>query len=348
MRHLIAGYRNRPGQHCGSTAMRNLLAHYCGLELPEAVVFGLGAGLDQLYLTGIEHPPRVLTFGRSLTMEVDAADALGIDYRETPEPDDDRAWRLVRDEVLAGRPTMLSGDAYPLDYRDFRVHFPAHRYVLLGFDEAAGCAYVADRIEADTQRCSLDALRRSRNPPDFVSTFNTWGKFHDPTVRRPLPEAFARALARNARRVLGDDDRQAQVLRLLARGRAVDASTGLAGVRRLGAELPGWAEAADRATIASYAASTIEKYGTGGGNFRAMYAEFLREARALVPDRVGPDDPELAAASAALWTRLSGQLAALADDPAAAPACAATVAEIAERETRLFESLAERSRGAVA
>ena len=35
MKTLIEGYRNHPGEHCGSVAMRSLLEHYCGLELPE-------------------------------------------------------------------------------------------------------------------------------------------------------------------------------------------------------------------------------------------------------------------------------------------------------------------------
>ena len=41
---LIEGYRSFPGEHCGSVAMRGLLRHYCGLELPEPAVFGLGSG----------------------------------------------------------------------------------------------------------------------------------------------------------------------------------------------------------------------------------------------------------------------------------------------------------------
>ncbi len=52
MQTMIEGYRSYPGEHCGSVAMRGLLHHYCGLELPENAVFGLGAGLDSVYLSG--------------------------------------------------------------------------------------------------------------------------------------------------------------------------------------------------------------------------------------------------------------------------------------------------------
>ena len=50
MQTLIEGYRNYPGEHCGSVAMRGLLGFYCGLELPEDVLFGLGAGVDSAYI----------------------------------------------------------------------------------------------------------------------------------------------------------------------------------------------------------------------------------------------------------------------------------------------------------
>ena len=49
MRSIIEDFRIVPAGHCGSGAMRNLIHHYCGLDLDEAVVFGLGAGLDTVY-----------------------------------------------------------------------------------------------------------------------------------------------------------------------------------------------------------------------------------------------------------------------------------------------------------
>lgn len=338
MRHLIEGYRNLPGSHCGSTAMRNLLAHYCGLELTEEVVFGLGSGLDLLYLRSADLSPSALVLGRSVTMEIDVAAALQVAYREQPDPDDEHAWQAVRGEVLAGRPTMLSGDAFYLTYRDFRVHFPSHRFVLLGFDDEAAEAWVADRIEPAAQRCSLDGLRRSRNPPDFISTYNLWGRFDDGAVGRALPDAFSHALARSARRMLGDDRSQANVLAMLARGRPLTASSGLAAMRELADDLPGLLGRPDGQAIATYAAACLEKYGTGGGNFRRMYAGFLRAAGAHLPGRVPADAAERADASAAAWTEVSAHLGAF-DGAAAATALRRALAE----ETRLFESLAQQN-----
>ena len=101
--------------------------------------------------------------------------------------DDARAWQVVREEVVAGRPTMLSGDILYLDYREYKVHFPGHRFVLLGFDDAIEKAYIADRIRPEPEACSYAALAVSRNPPEGLSTHNLWGRFHGTEVGRSLP-----------------------------------------------------------------------------------------------------------------------------------------------------------------
>jgi len=336
---MITGYRNDSGDHCGSSAMRNLLWHYCDLDLSEAAVFGLGSGIDCIVLEGGWSDPAVVVFGRGLTMEADAASALGIDYREQPELDDERAWQLVREEVAAGRPTMLSGDVFYLDYREFKVHFPAHRFVLLGFDDDKKQAFVADRIACEPQVASYAALRASRNPPDFISTYNAWGKFHDTAVKRSMAEAFTYAIRRSAARMLGHDRSQEQLVKLAAGKGKIQVAAGLAGIVELQRQVASWADRPDAEKIARYAADCIEKYGTGGGNFRTLYANFLQEARALVPDVVHDVAVELAVNASVGWTKLSTYLG-----DANWIGSTDALAEILELETKLFESLSPPSK----
>lgn len=96
MKTLITNYRNPPGEHCGSAATRNLLYHYCGLELSESVIFGLGAGIESMFIKVNALDPAISIFGRSISMEAVALGALGIDYREQPEFDNQKAWEDVR------------------------------------------------------------------------------------------------------------------------------------------------------------------------------------------------------------------------------------------------------------
>ena len=79
MKARIEGYEIVPGEHCGSTAMRGLLKHYCGLALPEPAVFGLSAGLDCVYLESPVMDPPVGVFGRTATLEADLGRILGVE-----------------------------------------------------------------------------------------------------------------------------------------------------------------------------------------------------------------------------------------------------------------------------
>lgn len=60
MHTLIENYRNLTAEHCGSGAMRNLSFHYCELDLPEGVMFGLGSGLDGICFTFDEATPSLM------------------------------------------------------------------------------------------------------------------------------------------------------------------------------------------------------------------------------------------------------------------------------------------------
>ncbi|MFO7559484.1 MAG: BtrH N-terminal domain-containing protein [Desulfobacterales bacterium] len=341
MKTIIENYRNIPGRHCGSTAMRNLLYHYCGLELSEEVTFGLGSGVESIFIKSKQFDPAVSIFGRSITMEADAAQSLGIDYREQPELDNHKAWMDVRDEVRNGFPTMLTGDIFFLDYRDYKVRFPAHRFVLLGFDDQHESAFIADRVDPEPQICSYKALAKSRNPDTGITTFNLWGKFFDTKVNNSLEEAAIQALKRNVARMSGKDKSQMELI-----GATIDentfVATGIDGLAEFTKDLIRWHEREDGGKLAVYNAQCIEKFGTGGGNFRKMYAAFLDWAHHLLPDIVSKNIISLAEKSAENWTMLSDLLLKASEDPKSKDVwkqAATKMAEIKDLETELFERL---------
>lgn len=336
----IESYQSFPGEHCGSVAMRGLLNHYCGLLLPEPAVFGLGAGVACVYLETPTLPPGVTVFGRTLSLEADLADILQVDYRERTEDDDDRAWQVVRDEVLAGRPTMLSGDILYLDYREYKVHFPGHRFVLLGFDDDIEKAFIADRIREQPEACSYGALRQSRNPPEGMSTHNLWGRFHGSEIGRSLDDAVRIAIERAAQGMLAGGTAAAPEA---VAGEGTQMVSGIAGIEHFAARLPDWPERPDVRELASFNASCIEKFGNGGGNFRRLYAGFLEWARERWPAQVPGDAPALAREAADGWTATSASLYRVArEGPQAAlfDEAARCLEAVARSERRLFEGLA--------
>lgn len=315
MRTLIENYRNLPAGHCGSGAMRNLIYHYCGLDLEEGVVFGLGAGLDSVYFDYQRAAPPFQLFGRGSSMEVDLAETLGIDYAEQSQLDDDLAWQEVREEVLAGRPTMLSGDILYLDYREYKVHFPAHRFVLLGFDEDKGETYIADRLREDTETCSMQALRTSRNPPEAISTYNAWGKFSSGAQRNSLPDACGLALYKTVTRMQGIDKSQHQLMSLSRSKDEGVLEVGLKGLRTFAAQLKNWPQREDARDHAIYLDNAIMNFGTGGGFFRNHFAVFMAWALEQRPDLVTSVTLDLSRQAAAEWNALSPTLQSVIAQP---------------------------------
>ena len=344
MRHLIDNYRNLTAGHCGSGSMRNLLYHYCKLDLPEGVVFGLGAGIDSVYLPVAKVDPPFMFFGRGSSMETDLAETLGIDYSETAQPNDEQAWSEVKEEIIAGRPTMLSGDIYYLDYRQFKVHFPAHRFVLLGFDEEREEVYIADRTDEETQTCSMKALALSRNPPSDISTYNTWGKFRSNKVRHDLGFACEVALKITVERMLGIDQSQLARMGKMQSGAEQSPAVGLKGLRTFCDELPLWADLDDARTHLQYVDDAIIKFGTGGGFFRDHFAEFMRWAADQRPDLISSTTVKLAEQAASEWNLLSPTLQQLieqTDDHALWSQAAEQSIDIYETEYSLFGHLAD-------
>jgi hypothetical protein len=324
--------------------MRGLLNHYCGLQLPEPAIFGLGAGIECCYLQSPAMDPAVLVFGRTMALEVDLGQILQVDYREQPEADDEHAWQVVRQEVLEGRPTMLSGDIFYLDYREYKVHFPGHRFVLLGCDDDIGKAFIADRIRSEPERCSYDALKASRNPPVGLSTYNLWGRFHGTEVGRSLRDAAAVAIERAAKHMLGFDE-ELPVAELF--GNATTAVVGVAGIEHFAAQLPSWADRPDALALAAFNASCIEKFGNGGGNFRRLYAGFLEWARSIDSQLVPKQAASLAIEAADGWTAASNLLYRVSQEGLRSELfdeAAARMREVADKERRLFEGLAHAAR----
>lgn len=343
MRRLIDDFRIHPGEHCGSASMRSLLEYYTRLELPEPVVFGLGAGLTSYLVDQRDDPEAGMPFllaGRTPTLELDLGRHLGIDYRERTEENDDEAWRVLREEILAGRPTMLAGDIFYLDYRDYKVNFPSHRFTALGFDDEAQEVYIADRIRDVPETCSLGAVRRSRNAPTAMSDQNRWGRFHDTHVGSELRDAAERAIRQCARGMLGRSTGDAE-----ADARLAGATTGIEADRAYARSLPGLHERADAGAIAAFNASCLEKFGNGGGNFRRLYARFLGWARELDEGLVPADAEARCVEAADGWTAASTALFRASEtphDPTRWQEAGAAIARVAEIEQALFSQLADR------
>ena len=159
-RHMVPGYRHLPGNHCGSTALRNLLGHH-GIELTEEMAFGLGAGACFYYLVLEEASPSRWFNGRTAQLEQSFVELTGAPLQLDTFEDPDVAWEAARASVDAGRPALLLTDLYYLDHYGKSAHFPGHAVVLAGYDEEV--AYLSDTAFEELQSCRIESLHRARH-----------------------------------------------------------------------------------------------------------------------------------------------------------------------------------------
>jgi hypothetical protein len=317
---FVPNYTHTPGHHCGSTALRNLLAFH-GVELSEEMAFGLGAGACFYYVTLEDASPSHWFNGRTARLEENFSELTGAALQlRTFEEGDGDAWDAARAEIDSGSPTLLLTDLYYLDHYGNSAHFPGHAVVLAGYDDQV--AYLSDTAFEELQTTRLENLAKARhsNHPAYPlqgHMFTASGTVSPEQLREAIPAAIARA----AQAMVEPEFRQ---------------FSGLDAVHRLAEEAGSWPDSTeDWQWCARFGYQVIERRGTGGGAFRLMYSRFLEEA--------GRSESALAAEAAARWTELGSifHTASEQDEPDIAlwRKIDKTAHRVAEAEDRLWDSL---------
>jgi hypothetical protein len=317
----VPGYVHTPGNHCGSTALRNLLAFH-GVEVSEEMAFGLGAGAGFYYLAIDGTSPSRWFSGRTARLEESFRELTGaaLEMRTFP-PGGGEAWEAARAEVDAGNPVLLLTDIYHLDHYGNSAHFPGHAVVLAGYDgEVAQLSDTGFEEFQTTRLDHLEAARHSGYPayPLEGHMFTVTSELDRERLEAAIPRAIDRAVSEMLEPPFGE-------------------LGGLPAVDRLAAEAGSWPEAVeDWRWCARFAYQVIERRGTGGGAFRLMYSRFLEEA--------GREQAPLAAEAAARWTELAGAFHAASEHDEPEPRLwrevGAGARRVAEAERHLWTELA--------
>jgi hypothetical protein len=317
----VPGFVHTPGNHCGSTALRNLLAFH-GVEISEEMAFGLGAGAGFYYLALEDASPSRWFNGRTARLEESFRELTGaaLQMRTFAAEDSGAAWEAARSEVDAGNPALLLTDIYHLDHYGNSAHFPGHAVVLAGYDEEV--AQLSDTGFEELQTTRLENLARARHSghpayPLEGHMFTVAEEIDRPQLAAAVPRAIERAANEMLEPPFGEFG-------------------GVPALERLAAEAGSWPEAvADWQWCARFAYQVIERRGTGGGCFRLMYARFLAEA--------GRDEAPLAAEAAARWTELAEAFRAASESEEPRPqlwdAVGADAERVREAELRLWTVL---------
>ena len=327
-RAIVDSYRHRTGEHCASTALRNVLAHN-GIELSEGMVFGLASGLGFFYVNLPGVSPSRLFHGRTRTLESDLGLNTGLPLADLPEESDDVAWQDLRASIERGQPVMVSTDTFYLRYHHTSSHFPGHRCVVVGYDDEREIVWIADRKYDEYQECTFEELRHARNAPDYPMTSeNQRGVVQGELVLgRPLGEAVLAALERNARAMLEPGDEPLP--------------SGIPAMRVLASELADWKDAEDWSWAARFGYQVVVKRGAGGSFFRSLHADFLRESAAHVPGLADALPARRMDEIAAGWRGLAAVLKEQSEretcDPSLFEEAGRRIGRLAEAEQAYFE-----------
>ncbi len=320
----LQGYVHRAGLHCSSTSVWNLLA-FDGLAASEALAFGLGSGLGFFYLENDRLTPSRILNGRAPDLEGSFYAHVGLPLEWSGRWDPTAMEACLR----IGRPILAQTDLFHLPYYQPPVHFPGHGVVVIGLDLHAGTADISDQGFPEVQRMALENLRLAMEgeaPPLLPAPYR-WApapRVAGESLRNP--DAFRDAIARTRRLMAGE----------------LYPDQGLPALRRLIERLPSWDQAPDFAWCARFAYQSIEKRGTGGGAFRYLYAEFLREAAAVLPGLAASGAPELYQKAGDGWRALAASFKEVfvGESPGGLVACVHRSEELLGLEDEALEAVA--------
>ncbi|MGK2877467.1 MAG: BtrH N-terminal domain-containing protein [Solirubrobacterales bacterium] len=298
----VASFPHRKAGHCGSGALRDLLElrglDYGAGTLSEGMVFGLGGGLGFLYVEVENFNPPLYLVGRTADMERDFAIHTGIELTVREASDPAEGWAILKNELDAGRPTMVWADIKHLEYLNVRMHNTRHDVVVVGYDESAGVAFVADNDREEIQTCSLAELARARNSDSFPGPNSHTTFVYDwPDRLRDPREAGKAAIQCALDNMQGGGEALA----------GMKGAAGLEGVDYFAATYQDWPQLFGSNLPEALAGLNIfiVKTGTGGAMFRSLHAQFLHDLGDLLEEpalvSVGEKYDELADA----WVMLA-------------------------------------------
>ena len=282
----VDGIDARGMQHCETTTLAVLLRHQ-GLDLSEAMLFGLGSGLSFIYWDSksMDFPflgGRVKPF--ALTSNL--ADRLGLDLRVKETTSPRKAWENVTAAVEAGRPVGLQLDSYHLDYFTSRVHFGGHIVALYGYDDQHA-RLVDTAPQGGAVTTSLAALARAR------------------AARGPMTARHRSFTLTTSANTAAPQERIVPAITACA-GAFLNppiANLGHRGIEKAAEQVPAWLRRSDAPEHQlPQAALLMEKAGTGGALFRNLYRDFLAECTELIDSRHLRTGHTLYAEAAGLWT----------------------------------------------
>ncbi len=286
MKTILENFKPMHGYHCVSNSVRQVM-YYNGHRISEEMIVGLSSALNFFYFE-YENAPAPMIGGRVKIgeMEANLAEALGISIKSKESKSPKKAFEDIKKMIESGQPAMIYTDMAYLPYLGMPdgYHFGGHSIVVFGIDEEQNAAFVSDRDgaeykvtlredeqPADYHIVPLELLAKARNSKEKpFPPANRLLHFDFTGIREREKEMIFRAIEKNADAMLNPPIK----------------NLGLKGIKLFAEKLrESWMNFDDeKLRLAAFDAFIMinEIGGNGGGCFRRLYGNFLRECDEII------------------------------------------------------------------
>ena len=307
---MINNYPNHRRLHCETGAFVSMMEYY-GLEMSEAMAFGIGSGLYFLFTPYIKIMGMTYPIFRSLPLSIirDASKRLGLNYHELKFGKDVEKATSTLDALVEKQiPVGVSVDAGGLDYFErlgqFNttvqggLHMNGHIICVIGKEGSKYCIANTDFRLPNDDYVTLEesTMREIRFAPGFVSPhgllFYFDGMTKDLLAPEKLKTAIVAGLKRSVHNILGIPFRY----------------FGPKGIHYFANDFKTWEQKYPEKRVdylVLWLYRFIERAGTGGAAYRYLYADFLKEAAELFQSEVLSDCQTIMRQAADGWRQFS-------------------------------------------
>lgn len=267
---MMIDFTHRQSAHCESGVTANLLSHY-GLEMSEALAFGIGGGIFFAYLPFIKINDLPLTTFRYTTGAImkRTMESLGIRVKTQKFRNPQTAMNELDRVLSQGTPVGLQTGAWFLPYFPpaYRFHFNMHNMVVFGREQEN--YLISDPVFPEPVVCDRISLMKARFTKGALEPK---GKMY---YVDGLPDSFdmQRAVKKGI---------ETAVKAMLKTPLPI---VGVRGMRFLATRMEQWPKKLGQEKAVLYLGQLVrmqEEIGTGGAGFRFIYAAFLQEAAAIL------------------------------------------------------------------
>ena len=261
----ILNWENKTGVHCGSVAIQNVINYY-GVNYPEEMCFGLGAGLGFFYNKLSKSFPSEVIHLRAPDMEPNFFSKNNQVYKWLKESSPKEAEKKLKQSLDNLQPVFLQTDLFYLKYYNSKIHFPGHVVVCVGYDDIHKKFILSDTNFKDLKEVSykdLDLSRSSKAEP-YPLQYN-WFTIDSFVPFKNINSLIYEAIKLNSRNFLNGQN-------------SLRGTSSVFSILDWVKNLENWSNLKDKSSAYRFAYQIIARRGSKGGGFRCIYSDFLKIA----------------------------------------------------------------------